>query len=115
MKKSELEKEISRCVAAFLDQQLGEHAIAVETFLAGNTLTVRAANCFSPAEKLLTKNEHDWQLFQNFKHRQFEHVKMQLQERLEQITACKVINIVSVIDQDGMRFEVVTLSKYFEH
>jgi hypothetical protein len=45
--------------------------------------------------------------------RQFERVKPQLKERLEQITDCEVLNLVSVVGQDGMRFEA--LSKNFEN
>lgn len=102
-------------MADFLDRQMGEHAGAVETFLAGDTITVRATNCLSPGERNLVQNEQDWHLLREFKSQQFEHVKLQLKEQLEQITDCEVLNIVSVVGQDGMRFEVVTLSKNFEN
>jgi len=36
-----------------------------------------------------------------------------LQERLEQITSSKVLNIISVLGQNGMRFDVITLNKHF--
>jgi len=113
--KAELEKEISRLVADFLDRQLGEHAVSVDTFLSGNSLTVRATNCFSPGEKTLVQNEYDWHLFQDFKNQQFEKVEPQLKTQLEKITDCEVLNIVSVVGQDGMRFEVVMLGKNFEN
>jgi uncharacterized protein YbcI len=113
--KAVLEQEISHLMADFLDQQLGEHASSVDTFLSGNTVTVRATNCLSPGERNLVQNEQDWHLLQEFKNRQFERVKLQLKERLEQITDCEVLNLVSVVGQDGMRFEVVTLSKNFEN
>jgi uncharacterized protein YbcI len=117
MKKSKavLEKEISHLMADFLDRQLGEHAGAVDTFLSGNTVTVRATNCLSPGERSLVQNEQDWHLLQELKNQQFERVKLQLKEQLEQITDCEVLNIVSIVGQDGMRFEVVTLSKNFEN
>jgi hypothetical protein len=85
----------------------------VDVFLSGNTITVRATNCFSPGERDLVQNEQDWHLLREFKNQQFERVKLQLKEQLEQITDCEVLNIVSVVGQDGMRFEVVTLSKNF--
>ncbi len=117
MKKSKavLEKEISHLMVDFLDQQLGEHAGSVDTFLSGNTVTVRATNCLSPGERNLVQDERDWHLLQEFNNRQFERVKLQLKERLEQITDCEVLNIVSIVGQDGMRFEVVTLNKSFEN
>jgi uncharacterized protein YbcI len=117
MKKSKavLEKEISHLMADFLDRQLGEHASAVDAFLSGNTITVRATNCLSPGERSLVQNEQDWHLLQEFKNRQFERVKLQLKEQLEKITNCEVLSLVSVVGQDGMRFEVVTLSRNFEN
>lgn len=113
--KAELEKEISHLMADFLDQQMGEHASSVDAFLSGNTVTVRATNCLSPGERNFVQNEKDWHLLKEFKNQQFEQVKLQLKERLEQITDCEVLNIVSVVGQDGMRFEVVTLSQNFEN
>jgi uncharacterized protein YbcI len=113
--KSALEKEISHLMADFLDRQLGEHASAVDAFLSGNTITVRATNCLSPGERSLVQNEQDWHLLQEFKNRQFERVKLQLKEQLEKITNCEVLSLVSVVGQDGMRFEVVTLSRNFEN
>jgi hypothetical protein len=61
------------------------------------------------------QNEQDWHLLQEFKNLQFERVKLQLKEQLEQISDCEVLNIVSIVGQDGMRFEVVTLSRNFEN
>ena len=117
MKKSKavLEKEICHLMADFLDQQMGEHASSVDAFLSGNTVTVRATNCLSPGERHLVQDEKDWHLLQEFKNQQFEQVKPQLKEQLEQIIDCEVLNIVSVVGQDGMRFEVVTLSQNFEN
>jgi uncharacterized protein YbcI len=113
--KAELEQEIGSFVADFLDEQLGEHAGAVEVFVSGNTVTVRATNCFSPGEQDFVREKSDWHLFQEFKSRQFELVKRQLKERLEQIIDCEVLNIMSVVAPEGMRFEIVTLSKNLEN
>ncbi|MCG3118552.1 MAG: hypothetical protein ALAOOOJD_00772 [bacterium] len=113
--KAELEREISACVSDFLLTQLGESARSVTTSLAADTATVRATNCLSPGERLLVRDEQGWRLFQEFKNQQFEKVKANLQKRLEQITASKVLNIVSVLEQNGIRFELVTLNRNFDN
>ncbi|MDZ7269023.1 MAG: DUF2294 domain-containing protein [candidate division KSB1 bacterium] len=109
-----LARQISALVADFLNQQLGEHAAAVETFLSGNLVTVRASDCFAPGERALARNETDWRLFHQFKSQQFESVKWLLKERLEEITGCEVRDLVSALGPDGMRFAVVTLNKSIE-
>lgn len=113
--KAELEKAISASVADFLDKQMGEHARSVIAFLSGNTVTVRATHCLSPGEKLLVRDEESWRLFKEFKNQQFEKVKPQLQARLEEVTASKILDIVSVLGQNGVRFELVTLNRHFEN
>ncbi len=112
--KAEVEKEISHYMAHFLSEQLGERPRAVAAFLSGDTVTVRASHCLAPGERLFVRDVQSWQLFQEFKNLQYEKVKPQLQERLEQITASKVIDIVSVLGQNGMRFDVITLNRHFE-
>jgi uncharacterized protein YbcI len=112
--KAELEQQISRCMAEFLSEQLGERARSVAAFLSGDTLTVRASHCLAPGERLLVRDVQSWQLFQEFKNQQYEKVKPQLQERLEQITASKVLDIISVLGQNGMRFDIITLNKHFD-
>ncbi len=113
--KAELEKAISASVAEFLDKQMGEHARSVIAFLSGNTVTVRATHCLSPGEKMLVRDEESWRLFKEFKNQQFEKVKPQLQARLEEVTASKILDIVSVLGQNGVRFELVTLNRHFEN
>lgn len=113
--KAELEQEISACVADFLKTQLGESARSVTTFLSGDTATVRAIDCLSPGERLLVRDEQSWRLFQELRNQQFEKVKPHLQKRLEQVTASKVFSIVSVLGQNGVRFELITLNKNFEN
>lgn len=112
--KAELENEISLSVAGFLDEQMGEHARTVTASLSGNTVTVRATHCLSPGEKLLVRDAESWRLFQEFKNQQFEKVKPHLQARLEKVTASKILDMVSVLGQNGVRFELVTLSRNFE-
>lgn len=112
--KAELENEISASVAGFLDEQMGEHARSVTAFLSGNTITVRATHCLSPGEKMLVRDEEGWRLFKEFKNQQFETVKSHLQARLEKVTASKVLDVVSVLSQNGVRFELVTLNRNFE-
>ena len=113
--KHELEQEISAVFFNFLQEQLGEHAASVTTFLSGNTFTVRADNCLAPGEQRLVQNEKHWQLLQEVKTRQFEKVKPLLKQQLEELTGCKILNIYSIVGQDGVRFEVITLSKNLEN
>jgi uncharacterized protein YbcI len=112
---AELEQAISDCVAFFLDTQMGEHARSVAAHLSGDTVTVRATGCLAPGERLLVQDEQGWRLFQKFKDQQFEKVRPQLEEQLEKLTASKVLNIVSALGQNGLRVEVVTLSRSFEN
>lgn len=112
--KAELEQAISACVAFFLDEQMGERARAVTTHLSGDTAMVQAIGCLAPAERSLALDEQGWRLFQQFKDQQFEKVRPQLEARLEKITASKVLNILSVLGQNGIRVEVVTLNRSFE-
>ncbi len=107
--KTETEDNISRAFDNFLKEQLGEHATSVTTYLSGHMLTVRADNCLAPGEQNLVQNEKHWQLLQEVKTRQFEKVKPLLKERLEELTGCKILNIYSIVSQDGVRFEVFTL------
>ncbi len=112
--KAELENDISVSVADFLNEQMGEHARSVTAFLSGNTITVRATNCLSPGEKMLVRDEESWRLFREFKNQQFEKVKPQLQARLEKVTTSKILDIVSVLGQNGVRFELFTPNHPFE-
>lgn len=113
--KTEIEKQISRVVADFLNEQLGEHASSVTTLLSGNMFSVRADNCLAPGEKKLVQNEKHWYLLQEVKTRQFEKVKPLLKEQLEELTDCKILNIYSIVGQDGVRFEFFTLSQNLEN
>jgi uncharacterized protein YbcI len=113
--KAELEQAISACVAFFLDEQMGEHARAVTAHLSGDTVTVRATGCLAPGERTFVHDEQGWRMFQQFKDQQFRKVRPQLEEQLEKLTASKVLEIVSVLDQNGIRVEVVTLSRSFEN
>ena len=112
--KAELENEISASVADFLNEQMGEHAHSVTAFLSGNTVTVRATHCLAPGEKMLVRDEESWRLFKELKNQQFEKVKSYLQERLEKITASKVLDMESVLGQNGVRFELFTLNRNLE-
>ena len=106
---------ISRAVDNFLREQMGEHATSVTTYLSGKMFTVRADNCLAPGEQNLVQNEKHWQLFQDVKTQQFEKVKPLLKERLEELTGCKILNVYSIVSQDGVRFEVFTLSENLEN
>lgn len=112
--KAELENAISVSMADFLDEQLGEHARSVTAFLSGNTVTVRAIDCLAPAEMTLAHDETNWRLLLEFKTLQFEKVKPQLQARLEKIIGSEVLDLVSVLGQNGVRFELVTFSRHLE-
>ncbi len=113
--KTEMEDNISRALERFLREQLGEHATSVTTYLLGNMFTVRADNCLAPAEQELGQNEQHWRLLQEGKARQFEQVKPLLQEQLEKLTGCEILNIYSIVGQDGVRFEFFTLSDNLEN
>jgi len=76
--------------------------------------TVRADNCLAPGEQRFVQNEKYWQLLQEVKSRQFEKVKPLLKACLEELTGCKILNIYSIVSQDGVRFEVFTLSDNLE-
>lgn len=113
--KTEIEKEIGSFVANFLKVQFGENATPVTTLLSGNIVAVCAANCLAPAERNLVNSEKYWSLFQEFKARQFHKVEFLLKERLAEITGCEVHNIYSIVGQDGVRFEIITLSENLEN
>ncbi|MFQ6113784.1 MAG: Na-translocating system protein MpsC family protein [bacterium] len=113
--KTEIEKEISRVVADFLNEQLGEYATSVTTLVSGNMFSVRADNCLAPSEIQLGQNEKHWHLLQEVKARQFDKVKPLLKEQLEELTGCKILNIYSIVGQDGVRFEFFTLSQNLEN
>lgn len=112
--KHELEQEISAVFSNFLREQLGEHAASIQTFLSGNMLTVRAINCLAPGEQQLAQNHQHWKLLQETKTREFNQVESLLKEMLEKVTGCQVENIYSMFGQNGVRFEVVTLSDNLE-
>ncbi len=77
-------------------------------------LTVRALNCLAPGEEQLAQNNQHWKLLQESKTLEFNKVKPLLLKTLEKVTNCKVLNIYSLFGQDGVRFEVVTLSDNLE-
>lgn len=112
--KVELEARISAVVLNFLQSQLGENASTVLTLLAGNAVAVRALDCLTPVEKQLAQNETDWSLLQHFKAQQFGHVQPMLKQKLEEITGTEVLNIVSSVDKDGLRFEIFTFKDDLE-
>ena len=112
--KTEIEDNISRAFNNFQIEQLGEHPTLVTTYLSGNMFTVRADNCLAPGEQRFVQNEKYWQLLQEVKSRQFEKVKPLLKACLEELTGCKILNIYSIVSQDGVRFEVFTLSDNLE-
>lgn len=113
--KTELVERINRLFENFLRQQLGEQATSVTTFLSGNMFTVRADNCLSPAERDLMQNQRHSQLLQEFKARQFKKVEPLLKEQLETLIGYKILSIHSMIGQDGVRFEFLTLDENLEN
>ena len=112
--KHELEQGINAVFSNFLHEQLGQHATSVQTFLSGNMITVRALNCLAPGEQQLAQNHQHWKLLQETKTLEFNKIKPLLLKTLEKVTNCKVLNIYSLFGQDGVRFEVVTLSDNLE-
>lgn len=113
--KTELVERINRFFENFLEQQLGEHVTSVTTFLDGDMFTVRADNCLCPAERDLMQNQKHSQLLQEFKARQFEKVEPMLKEQLETLIGNKILSIYSVVGQDGVRFEFLTLDANLEN
>ena len=113
--KTELIEQINRLFENFLRQQLGEHATSVTTLLSGNMFTVRADNCLSPAERDLMQNQKHSQLLQEFKARQFKKVEPLLKEQLETLMGIKILNIYSMVGQDGVRFEFLILDEDIEN
>ncbi|MCZ6818308.1 MAG: Na-translocating system protein MpsC family protein [Calditrichaeota bacterium] len=113
--KTELVERINRFFENFLEQQLGEHVTTVTTFLSGDMLSVRADNCLSPAERDLMQNQRHSQLLQEFKARQFKKVEPLLKEQLETLMGVKILNINSMVGQDGVRFEFLTLDENLEN
>ena len=111
METAEIERldQIAAQVSVFLDEQLGESATDVETYLTNKTVAISAANCLSPGELSLVQMVEDWKLLQEAKARQFEKVKHLLQQRIKNVTGCDVPFIHSVVGQDGKRFVFVTL------
>ena len=112
--KHELEQEINAVFSNFLQEQLGQHATSVQTFLSGNMLTVHALNCLAPGEQQLAQSQQHWKLLQETKTREFNQVESLLKEMLEKVIGCQVQNIYSMLGRDGVRFEVVTLSDNLE-
>ena len=113
--KSELEQDISAVLSNFLHEQLGERAVSVKTFLSGNVFTVRADSCLAPGELVLLQSKENWQLLQEVKMRQFQEVQPLLKQQLEELTGCTILNIHSMVGQDGIRFEFFTLSENLEN
>lgn len=109
-----LETRINTLMTNFLQSQLGERASTVRTLLAGNAIAVRATDCLTPVEKQLAQNESDWHLLQHFKTQQFGHVQPMLKQKLEEVTGAEVLNIVSSVDKEGLRFEVFTFKEDLE-
>jgi uncharacterized protein YbcI len=112
--RTEVEEQISNLFANFLKEQLGEQATSVTTILSNNTLTIRATNCLPPAEQNLVQNKKHWGLLQEVKLRQFEKVKSVLKKQMERVCDCQILNIYSIVAQDGVRLEVFTLSENIE-
>lgn len=113
--KTEMEQEISRLFANFLKEQLAENITSVTTVLSDNMFTIRATNCLPPGEQNLVQDKKHWNLLQEAKARQFEKVKPLLKKQMEGVTGCKILNMYSLIGQDGVRFEVFTLSENLEN
>ena len=112
--KTEVEEQISNLFVNFLKEQLGEQATSVTTILSNNMFIIRATNCLPPGEQNLVQNKEHWDLLQEVKVRQFEKVKSGLKKQMERVCDCKILNIYSIVAQDGVRFEVFTLSENIE-
>ncbi len=112
--KAQFEQRISLLVSGFLQSQLGENATTVLTLLAGNAVAVRATDCLTPVEKQLAQNESDWTLLQHFKAQQFSHVQPMLKQKLEEVAGAEILNIVTTVDKEGLRFEVFTFKEDLE-
>lgn len=113
--KAEIEEKIGNLVANFLKVQFGENVASVKTFLLGSVVTVCATNCLAPAERNFVQNQKNWNLFQELKARQFTQVESLLKKQLAEITGCEVLNIYSLVGQDGVRFEIITFSENLEN
>jgi len=113
--KTRMEEQISRLFGNFLKEQLGEHATSVKTYLSSNTFTIRSDNCFAAGEKKLVQNEKYWQLLKEVKSREFEQVESVLKEKLTELTGCQVLNIYSIMGQDGARLGFFILQENLEN
>jgi len=113
--KTEMEEEISRLFANFIKEQLGEHSTSVKTYLSSNTFTIRSDNCFAAGEKKLIQNEKHWQLLKEVKSREFEQVEPVLKEILKELIGCQILNIYSIVGQDGVRFGFFILQENLEN
>lgn len=113
--KAEMEEKIGNLVADFLKVQFGENVASVKTFLLGSVVIVCATNCLAPAERNFVRNQKNWNLFQELKARQFTQVELLLKKQLVEITGCEVLNIYSIVGQDGVRFEIITFSENLEN
>ncbi len=111
---TDMESQIQTLMGDFFQEQMGENASSITTFLSGNMLTVRAENSLSPAEKKLAGDRKNWSLLQELKNQEFAKVKSLLKDRLEEMAGCNVLNISSMVEPDGIRYEIITFSENVE-
>jgi len=109
-----MEKQISKIFENFQKTQLGENADTVKTYLASNTFTIRSASCLAKGEqKRMMKKKH-CPLLKEVKEQEFEKVKPLLKKQIEELTHCTIININSILWQDGTRLGFFIMKENLE-
>ncbi len=112
--KKEMEKKISSLFSNFQKTYLGENANSVRTHLANNTFTLRSESCLTACEKKLIQQKQCWQLLKQAKKQEFETVKPLLKKQLEELTYGTIINVNSILGQDGTRLGFFILKENLE-
>lgn len=106
--KIDVQREISRYTADFLDERVGAETVAIKTILFGNLLAIFVTPYSLPNEP---------------GREQYRHVRTGASDRvdalmwksfIEEITKCKVINLHMILGQEDRQLVIVALSENLE-
>ena len=113
--KQGIESIISRAMARFFKEQIGERPEEVITRVVGDTIVVRLKGVLPPAERHIAKDKEGVKLIEELKVKLTERAKSLLEVMIRNLTGAEVVDIHSSFNvETNERIEIFTLNKDLE-
>ena len=99
----DLSAKIEVIIKSFLQSQLGENAIKINSFINNDILVIYAHDILSPAEQQMFLSDVENKLLIEYKLQQFESVKADLIQEVGDKTGLIIKNVQTIITKDCIR------------